>query len=235
MSGTRWSDVQFALSADGSLRPHAHALDVSPVSPDKRAAERAAEVDPAVRGGPAAARSWAKASKRADWDGVLERVHGVGQCADCAKTPRPHRCVEHRAPAGVEGAWWHRACADSGLKALTVEAEAREAEALTAEGSGWRREWKHVRGEQLRLQGQGQAATERRLLPGRPESVEWIMSTTFEPQVGYLCREEGWVREDAVSYTLLASGGVAALARAARDGEGEFAESRRKVVSVLWP
>ena len=123
-------------------------------------------------------------------------MYGVGQCADCQATPRPHRCAIHQ--RNTDGSLW-TTTADPGLRILSAEAEIREAEARSALGAEWRGEWRELRAEQLRMQGQGHAATNERLSPGRPESVEWIESS-FAAQIGFLCRVEGWEREQATGF-----------------------------------
>ena len=190
-----WSDFQITLGPDGEpLRRGAYALDDhddTPFSPSKNAASMAGTAE--AKGGSAAARAWAKASKTVDWSEITERVYGVGQCAECQATPRPHRCVIHR--RNLDGSPWVTT-ADPGLRILSAEAEAREAKARSAPGAEWRGEWRELRAEQLRIQGQGRAATAERLSPGRPESVQWI-ENGFAAQIGYMCRVEGWEHEQA--------------------------------------
>ena len=231
-----WSGYQIVLDDTESspLRPGSHALTNTPASPTKNQSPGLHTADAHLQGGAAAERVSAKAAKRADWPRVASRVHSVGTCAEC-EAKWPARCASHCAPAGKDQpiCWWHAPVGDPAIDGLVSDAERRERESLKEPDSGWRVEWRRVRAEQLRLQGQERCAAPERMRAGRPESVEWIHVGAFEPQIGYLCREEGWEREQAVGYTLLSCGGAGALARAARDGSHDYSASRAFIGRTL--
>jgi hypothetical protein len=231
-----WSGYQIVLDDTESspLRPGSHALTNTPASPTKNQSPGLHTADAHLQGGAAAERISAKAAKRADWPRIASRVHSVGTCAEC-EAKWPARCASHCAPAGKDQpiCWWHAPMGDPAIDGLVSDAERRERESLKEPDSGWRVEWRRVRAEQLRLQGQERCAAPERMRAGRPESVEWIHVGAFEPQIGYLCREEGWEREQAVGYTLLSCGGAGALARAARDGSHDYSASRAFIGRTL--
>ena len=228
-----------ALHDDDSRRQAVAAANINSPTGAGVASVRSPPVhDGEDRGGASAAASYRKGAKKADWAAILTRVHACGQCNDCEEASDKKvgsRCPAHRARSGKDATrrWWHEPQGDPGLALLNAEALARERAALKNPNSGWRSEWREVRAEQLYLQGEQQLAAEERMGPGRPESVEWVTSA-FEPQISALVREEGWSREQAVGYSLLSCGGVAALARAARGEEGPpLPVSRGLIASTL--
>ena len=259
----RWSDSQVTIGTDGMPLPRdsraLRAEDGGSVSPRKRdhpqhegggggSREGGTSRDGPERGGAAAASSYSKAAKKANWEGILERAHSVGQCGECEAASNRvagGRCEAHAPPpssgdSGPPSVWWQQPQADPGAIVRRAEALARAEKSYEEPDSSWRREWVDVRREQLRLQGEAHGATSERVEPGGPESVEWTQ-TLFEHQIGILVREALFAKEHAIGYTLLACGGVSALARAARDAGGggggapggDFALSRRLVANVL--
>ena len=245
----RWSDLQVTIGADGKPLPReSRALKQDGErlqSPRKRKSEGEAsgmEEGLDERGGAAAATSYLKAAKKADWPAVLKRVHGVGQCALCEAASDKvagARCEEHSPPPGAPpgaAVWWQQPQADLGATVRHAEACEREQDNLRREDSGWRREWRRVRTEQLELQDEAHGAAEDRVRPGGPESVEWV-TELFTHQIGLLVREANFHHEHAVGYTLLACGGVGALARAARDATGtakaDYPAARRLLATGL--
>ena len=259
----RWSDGQVTIGADAQLLgrdSRALASEDGASSPRKR--ERSSGEGgggshegttggdgPEERGGAAAAASWRKGAKKADWNEVLNRVHSVGQCTDCeaaANEVAGERCEAHAPPTKSSdgrppSVWWQQPQSDPGALLRYAEAAAREEQSFQTDEAGWRREWVDVRKEQLRLQGESHGATAERVRAGGPESVEWVTSL-FEHQIGILVREAHFAREFAVGYTLLACGGVSALARASREAGasgkggavgGDFPQSRLLLSKVL--
>lgn len=202
-------------------------------------AEHAASGDAASFGGAAALARYRKASRGADWATLLACIHGIGACGACearsARCGRFAKCREHGGAAvDAEGGgggetdvgpsiereapWWFGPYADPGLRLLSADAARAEAAAAGVAEAAWRTEWADIRAEQLALQGEPHGAIAARLAPGRPESIGWN-EVHFEAQIATLVREEQWERERAVAYTLLACGGVGALARAAREAD----------------
>ena len=150
---SRWSDMQIVLTASGEACS-GRALpteEEEPASPAKRPRRDSREGDgeSGNGGGAAAAKACGLAARKADWSKVLQRIHGVGQCAECGSLPYPHRCHVHRLPPEAnegdeETPWWYganRAVSDLGLKRLTAKAERVHREELKASGSEWRTEW----------------------------------------------------------------------------------------------
>jgi hypothetical protein len=240
----RWSDFQVTIDSDGKPLPRdsraLRADDGATVSPSKKRKSEASSDGVAERGGKAAEASYQKSARKANWDAVLTRTHAVGQCADCEEASNRRvgdRCPVHASTQEGEGSmWWHQPEADAGARVKLTEAQRTEHECLQEANSGWRREWRRIRAEQLTLQDEGHGAEEARLRPGGPESVEWVAGT-FSHQIALLVRTCGFADEQAIGYTLLCCGGLGALARAARlatgQGKGEYKESRKLLGDVL--
>ena len=91
------------LGRDGrALRPSSKEA-ASPSLKRKTPTGTSAAPEAEERGGAAAATAYQKAAKKADWTGVLARVHGIGQCAACERASdrtANSRCPEHRAVPG---------------------------------------------------------------------------------------------------------------------------------------
>ena len=176
----RWYDHQVTVGADGKpLAPGSRALcadEDSAASPSKKrkgengGPSREGEVNMKglrERGGASAESSYAKGAEKANWAATLDRVHGVGQCAECeAASIRVvgGRCEAHGPPSSVRAAdanpvWWHKPQADSGAAMRYAEAKKREEGMVKVSDSGWRCEWHGVRGEQLKAQGEPHGAS----------------------------------------------------------------------------
>ena len=172
---------------------------------------KVAAVDVDERGGAKALAAMAKGGgKSADWAAVLTRVHGVGLCANCEAVCREsaggglaRKCEEHGPPTDTGGndspgresplsglSWWQGVVCDSGQALLDRKSLIAHRNSIAGAESAWRHEWKALRAEQLRLQGEEHGASDARLMPGRPESIEFL-SAEFNSQISTLQRLHG--------------------------------------------
>ena len=219
-SKTKWSDAQFVLDDDGLPLPRGtRLLETLSVDQDGHKRGRSNEPflggpefcgpvedrsgvaftpSDELRGGPAALGHWRKARRQVDWEAVGDVLSGP-QCEQCLKGGHAS-CDEHRIePPEAPRRWWHGPNRDQGLEENSARAVAKEA-MIQQEGgrsggrlalaSAWRREWPALRHEQLRLQGQGHLATDERMAPGRPDSIEWMVQE-YKPQIAFMVRD-GW-------------------------------------------
>ena len=241
--GMSWADVQINVRRDGMLQQGQalRVLNLDGLSPPCHSAHLAAASQmvgtPSTRDAHAKGSGVVEGSAKmyagalpADWPMLLKRAHG--SCVDhkdinisrelkCQMTAAsgqdtPHKCLS----------WWHCAVSDPGQELLDHQASQKDERLRAAEpDSAWRLEWRALRAEQLMLQGECHGVTEARLVPGHPESVEWL-HIEFNSHISTLAREHGFSQEHAIAYTLLTCGGASALARAARSA-GALARSAK--------
>jgi len=254
-SKIKWTDAQFVLDDDGLPLPRGtRAVEI--LSVEQAGHKRGRSTEPFLggpefcgpvedlsgvaftasdesRGGPAALRHWREARRQVDWVAVGEQLSGP-QCEQCLKGGHMS-CDEHRIePPEAPRRWWHGSNRDQGLEEISERAAAKEAmQQVSSRGLAglWRREWPALRHEQLRLQGQGHLATDERMAPGRPDSIEWMVQG-YQTQIGFMVRD-GWESWKAEAYTLLACCATAALGRAAREGGTDYPHSARLLRDVL--
>ena len=239
-SKTKWADAQFVLDDDGLPLPRGtRAVEIMEQAGRKRGRstesflggpefcgpveDRSAfTASDESRGGPAALRHWRKARSQVDWVAVGEQ-HSGPQCEQCLKGGHAS-CDEHRIePPEAPRRWWHGPNRDQGLEEISERAATKEAmqqASSTGLAGSWRCEWPALRREQLQLQGQGHLATDERMAPGRPDSIEWMVQH-YREQISFMVRE-GWEPWKAEAYTLLACCATAALGRAAREGGTDY-------------
>ena len=211
---TKWADAQFVLDDDGLPLPRG-TLAVEHLPMEQGGCKRGRSTEPFLggpefcgpfedrtgvaftasdesRGGPAALRHWREARRQVDWAAVGEQ-HSGPQCEQCLKG-RHAKCDEHRVePPEASRRWWHGPNRDQGLEEISGRAVTREAlqqVSSTGLAGSWRCEWPALRREQLRLQGQGHLATDERMAPGRPDSIEWMVQE-YKPQIAFMVRD-GW-------------------------------------------